>query len=169
MERPEELYGKYNTARPSMATGVTALIPLDGATPTSLSLPASLSYEEWAATLHAVARMGKAVQFWLGDALLYGENQYGELMAQAASETGYSSESLRGFLWVASRVPPSVRRLTLSWTHHQVAAGQDDPAQWLADAEYNQWTVKEMREAVKPSKPKAICGYELCPMRTEVE
>jgi hypothetical protein len=25
MERPEELYGKYNTARPSMATGVTAL------------------------------------------------------------------------------------------------------------------------------------------------
>jgi hypothetical protein len=144
---------------------MTALIPLDGASPTSLTLPASLSYEEWAATLHAVARMGKAVQFWLGDALLYGENQYGELMAQAASETKYSEESLRGFLWVASRIPPSVRRSTLSWSHHQVAAGSEDPKTWLDTAEANGWTVKDLRHAIRPPTPKAVCGMTDCPMR----
>jgi hypothetical protein len=146
---------------------MTHLVPLEGTTATSLSLPADLQYEEWRSTLLAVSRIGKAVQFWLGDALLYGENRFGELMAQAASETGYSEESLRGFLWVASRIPPSVRRLTLSWSHHQVAAGSEDPETWLDTAEASGWTVKELRHAIKPPVPKAVCGMEDCPMRKD--
>jgi hypothetical protein len=146
---------------------MTHLVPLEGTTATSLSLPADLQYEEWRSTLLAVSRIGKAVQFWLGDALLYGENRFGELMAQAASETGYSEESLRGFLWVASRIPPSVRRLTLSWSHHQVAAGSEDPKTWLDTAEAGGWTVKELRHAIKPPVPKAVCGMEDCPMRKD--
>ena len=148
---------------------MTALIPLEGATATSLTLPEQLGYEEWRSTLLAVARIGKASQFWLGDALLHGELHFGEQMAQAASETGYSSESLRSFLWVSSRIPPAVRRLTLSWSHHQVAAGSDDPRTVLDTAEANQWSVRELREAVKgPPKPRTICGYEHCPMRKEI-
>ena len=113
------------------------------------------------------AKLGKASQFWIGDALQYGENRFGELYAQAASETGYSSESLRGMQWVASRIPASVRRLTLSWSHHQVAAGSEDPGSWLAIAERQEWTVKDLRHAIKPPAPKAVCGMEGCPMRKE--
>jgi hypothetical protein len=148
---------------------VTHLVPLDGTTPVSLTLPDGMAYGEWSSTLLAVARVGKAVQFWLGDALLYGENRFGEQFAQAASETGYSEESLRGFLWVASRVPPSVRRLTLSWSHHQVAAGHDNPGKMLDIAEKHCLTVKELRHAIKPPVPKAVCGMPLCPMRPEAQ
>jgi hypothetical protein len=144
---------------------VTHLVPLDGTTPVSLALPVGLTYSEWRDTILAYARLGKAVQFWIGDALCYGEDHFGELYAQAASETGYSSESLRGFQWVSSRIPPGVRRLTLSWSHHQVAAGSEDPKTWLDTAEANQWSVKDLRHAIRPPAPKAVCGMPNCPMR----
>ncbi len=145
---------------------MTALIPLEGATATALTLPTTLPYDEWARTGLALARMGKAVQWWIGDWLLFGENRFGEQFAQAASETGYSEESLRGFLWVASRIPPSVRRPTLSWSHHQVVAGTEKPAEWLDAVEECKWSVRELREAISgPPKPKAVCGMTDCPMR----
>jgi hypothetical protein len=149
---------------------MTHLVPLEGTTATSLTLPADLQYEEWRSTLLAVSRIGKAVQFWLGDALKFGEDHYGELMAQAASETGYSEESLRGFLWVASRVPPDVRRPTLSWSAHQVVAAltPQEQSAFLATAEREGWSVKQLRETVRgPAKPKAVCGAVDCPMREE--
>jgi hypothetical protein len=150
---------------------VTALIPLEGATTTALTLPVEMGYEEWRSTLLAVARIGKASQWWIGDALLHGENRFGEQFAQAASETGYSEESLRGFLWVASRIPPSVRRPTLSWSHHQVVAGCGDTEEakdWLEIAERSTMSVRELREAIRgPAKPKAVCGMAGCPMREE--
>jgi hypothetical protein len=148
---------------------VTHLVPLEGTTSLSLQLPEGLPYDQWRDTLLMYAKVGKAMQFWLGDALLYGENRFGEQFAQAASETGYSEESLRGFLWVASRVPPSIRRLTLSWSHHQVAAGSEDPKTWLDTAEANSWTVKDLRHAIKPPVPKAVCGMVDCPMRPEAQ
>jgi hypothetical protein len=146
---------------------VTHLVPLEGTTATSLTLPADLQYEQWRDAGLMYARLGKAVQWWLGDWLCYGENRFGELYAQAASETGYSEESLRGFQWVSSRVPASVRRLTLSWSHHQVAAGSEDPKTWLDTAEAGGWTVKELRHAIKPPVPKAVCGMPDCPMKKE--
>ena len=75
---------------------MTHLVPLEGTTPVSLQLPDGLPYEQWRDALHMYAKLGKASQFWIGDALQYGENRFGELYDQAASETGYSSESLRG-------------------------------------------------------------------------
>jgi hypothetical protein len=146
---------------------VTHLVPLDGTTATSLTLPADLPYEQWRDAGLMYARLGKAVQWWLGDWLCYGENRFGELYAQAASETGYSEESLRGFQWVSSRVPPSVRRLTLSWSHHQVAAGHDNPGKMLDIAEKHCLTVKELRHAIRPPVPKAVCGEPNCPMRKD--
>jgi hypothetical protein len=147
---------------------MTHLVPLDGTTPVSLSLPEGMEYGQWRDVGMMYARLGKAVQFWLGDWMLYGENKYGEEFAQACSETGYSEESLRGFLWVASRIPPNVRRSTLSWSHHQVVAGSEYPASFLDSAEQLKWSVRELREAVKgPPKPKAVCSYPECPMREE--
>ena len=146
---------------------MTHLVPLEGTTPTSLSLPADLQYEEWRDAGLMYARLGKAVQWWLGDWLCYGEARFGELYAQAASETNYSEESLRGFQWVSSRVPPSVRRLTLPWSAHQAVAGTDNPGEWLDKAETNGWTVKELKHAIRPPEPKAVCGMTDCPMRKE--
>jgi hypothetical protein len=142
---------------------------LDGTTPVSLQLPQGLSYDQWRDTGLAYARLGKAVQWWLGDWLVYGDQAFGELYAQAASETGYSEESLRGFQWVSGMIEPRHRNKNLSWSHHQVAAGQDEPEKWLNLAETAGWSVRELREAIKPPKKKAICGYEACPMRKDDE
>jgi hypothetical protein len=149
---------------------MTHLVPLDGTTPVSLTLPEGLAYDAWRDTLHAYARLGKASQWWIGDALKYGEDHFGEEFAQAVSDLGYSEESLRGMLWVASRVAPNVRRPTLSWSAHQVVAAlpPDQQTAFLATAEREGWTVKQLRETVKgPPKPKAVCGYPECPMREE--
>jgi hypothetical protein len=147
---------------------VTHLVSLDGTTPVSLALPQGLTYDQWRDTLLAYAKVGKAMQWWIGDALQYGEDRYGEEYAQAASETGYSEESLRGFQWVSSRIPPAVRRSTLSWSHHQVVAGlrDEDIPTWLIHAEKHNWSVKDLRTATRPPpKEKAVCGMPDCPMR----
>lgn len=156
--------GRQTSHRPP----VTALIPLDGATPTALSLPPNLTYEEWRDTGLAYTRLGAAVKFWIGDWLLYGEQHYGELMPQAAAETGYEPETLRVMLWVATKIPPEMRRASLPWSHHQVVAAQPNVAELLDQAEAQKLTVSALKALVRgPAKPKAVCGMADCPMRKE--
>ncbi len=96
---------------------------LPGATETGLVIPLGLPYEDWARMGHALARMEKAVQWWVGDWLLYGEHTFGEKFAQAASETGLSEESLKQCQWVASRFTRvNSRRPELTFSHHRAVA-----------------------------------------------
>jgi hypothetical protein len=147
---------------------MTHLVPLEGTTATSLTLPADLPYDQWRDALAMYAKLGKASQWWIGDALKYGEDHFGEEFAQAVSDLGYSEESLRGMLWVASRVAPNVRRPTLPWSAHQVVAAlsPEEQSAFLVTAEREGWTVRQLREMVKgPPREKPVCGMEGCPMR----
>src|SRR6266568_4414813 len=66
----------------------------------------------------------KAVQFWIGEWLLYGENHYGKVRyEQAIEETGLDIQTLYNYKWVASKVPISLRRNNLSFHHHKEVAG----------------------------------------------
>jgi hypothetical protein len=124
-------------------TDVTLLPP--GATATELVLPDGLPYEDWARLGHALGRMDRAVQFWLGDWLMYGEHTYGEKFAQAASETGLSEEKLKQCQWVASRFTRvHSRRAALSFTHHRAVAGLEPE---MADAMLLQAEVEGLSSA----------------------
>jgi len=45
-----------------------------------------------------------------------------------------------------SRVPE------LTFSHHEIAAGMDNPAAWLEKAVQEQWSVRQMKEAIKQEK-----------------
>jgi hypothetical protein len=79
---------------------------------------------EWAHCLDHLMHGEENVHFWIGDLLLYGESQWGEMDVQQMVEaSGYDYKTLGKFKWVASRIEASRRRLHLSFTHHQGAAG----------------------------------------------
>lgn len=127
---------------------------LPGATETALIIPAGLPYDEWARLGHVLARMEKAVQWWVGDWLIYGEHAYGEKFAQAASETGLAPSTLKSYQWVAERTEKFRRRNSLSFGHHDaVAALPPATADEMLDAaEAEELSVHDLRERVRRAK-----------------
>lgn len=86
-------------------------------------------YEVWGAVLKRLKSAEKAIQWWLGDALRFGERKYGEMYSQALEEIDYSYGTLRDVAWVAGRFELSRRRDNLSWSHHREVAALDPQEQ----------------------------------------
>jgi hypothetical protein len=125
----------------------TAVI-LPGMTTTGFALPADLAYEEWCATGHALARVGRAIQWAIGDWLNFGEAAYGERYAQAISELGLDYQTVSNYAWVARTFPASSREEKLTFRHHLDAAGVANPAQraeLLLRAVTEGWSTRQVR------------------------
>ncbi|MBV9688974.1 MAG: hypothetical protein JO202_04600 [Ktedonobacteraceae bacterium] len=69
------------------------------------------------------------MQFWIGDWLNYGERAWGKKYEEALQQTGLDYQTLRDYKWVASHVPLSVRKDTLSFHHHKQVASLDTQQQ----------------------------------------
>lgn len=110
-----------------------------------------MSFEQWQAAGAQLQQMGRAVNFWLGDWITYGESRYGEKYAQAVEVTGLEHQTLMNMVSVAKRVDPERRRDTLSWSHHAEVASLP-PAQqeeWLDRAEQEGMTVARLRSRLQ--------------------
>ncbi len=93
----------------------------------SLTFREDTPYEVWEAVIARLKSAQKSVQWWLGDALRFGERKYGEMYSQALEETDYTYGALRDAVYVASQIELSRRRDNLSFTHHrEVAALEPD-------------------------------------------
>lgn len=127
---------------------------LPGATATALNIPPSMAYDDWARLGHVLGRMEKAVHWWIGDWLIYGEHAYGEKFAQAVAGTGLKEQYLLNLQWVARSLHTSRRREVLSWGHHEaVAALPSSRADALLDAaETERLSVHDLRERVRLTK-----------------
>jgi hypothetical protein len=90
--------------------------------------------------------------WWLGDWLRYGEAEHGEKYSQALDATDYAYQTLNSARLVAERVEAKRRRKGLTWGHHREVAALEAKEQdkWLAKAEKEGWTVKELRNAAHP-------------------
>ena len=77
------------------------------------------SREEWLGCLDYLMHLERHVHFWIGDLLVYGEQQWGTTYAELGQRTGYDSGTLRNLKWVASRVAVEQRRPGLAFAHHQ--------------------------------------------------
>lgn len=136
---------------------------LSGATATSLSLPANMTYDEWASVGETLRQIERAAMWWIGDWWAFGDHKYGERAAQMTDGEAY--ETWRGAGWVSSKFSQTVRRRTvLSWSHHkEVAALTEAQADRLLDkAEAEGWSRNKLRDAVQAlrqqrpiEKPKA--------------
>lgn len=115
-----------------------------------------LSYEEWNEIGQGLARVGAAVNWWIGDWINYGEPKYGKKYTQALEifAEQYEYNMLARMASVSKRVDFSIRILKLSWNHHFEIAKLDEEAQveLLDLAVRNHLSVRELREEVRKHK-----------------
>jgi hypothetical protein len=115
-----------------------------------LVLPVDLSFEDWAELGVSLNRIGQGVMWWLGDWYRHGERAYGEAAAQAAP-TGFAVKTLQNAAWCAERIPPSRRRVDVTFGHHSTVAALP-PAEadaLLEEAATEQLSVTTLRERAR--------------------
>jgi site-specific DNA-methyltransferase (adenine-specific) len=149
----EERQAWERNGHDSTALGLGDTLP-GSLTETAYLLPEGLTFDGWQAAGRYLQRAHRAVQWWVGDWLLYGERRYGEMYAQAIEETTYAYKSLRNAVFVAGRFEVSRRRDNLPFTHHAEVAGLGvEEADALLDAsEAKRWSSRDLRAAVKAFK-----------------
>jgi len=140
--------------RPDMEVEVVAVPPLlPGLTATGLDLPRGLAFDQWERVGAALGAVVRATPWAIGDWLNYGETHYGETYAQGMEVTGLDYATLATSKWVASRIEPSRRRESLSWSAHREVAGlePEERDRWLDQAERGDgpdapWTRARLRQ-----------------------
>ena len=120
-------------------------------TQVSMDFPANIEHGDWTVCGLRLQQIHDASNWWIGDWLNAGEQRYGEMYAQAASETNIPEDRLMILKHVALRVDPITRRKELSWSHHREVAKleKDEQAYWLNEAIKNGWSVRELKEALR--------------------
>jgi hypothetical protein len=102
--------------------------------------------------------------FMLGDALIYGEADYGEEYAQAIDMTRkvmqLSEKSIKNAAWICASIPPALRRETLTFAHHEAVAALDEEEQreFLNQAESENLTVSGLKKVIKARHPTTSRG-----------
>ena len=117
---------------------------------THIVLRPDLSFAEWEDALRWLGTVARGVQFWVGDALNYGEHAFGEKYAQAIDVTGLSVQTLMNWAWVAANVAPVRRSAELSWSHHLAVAALEPGSQseLLGNARAGGWSSRELKAQV---------------------
>jgi hypothetical protein len=131
-----------------------------------LFLPADLEWEKYEALGAMLGSLHHFNSFLIGDWLLYGEHTYGEKYAQAATRVGLSEQTLANYQSIANRVPPSRRRLTVSFSIHAEVASlsPNEQRHWLKVAEEEGLTKMELRERIRPQGELPPAGRSMtCP------
>jgi len=116
--------------------------------------PAKMKFRRWEQLIATLNAMEDAVPWWIGDALNFGEQSFGEKYAQAVEITGYRKTYLQNICWLSSRIPMQRRRAALGISMHQEVASLEPEFQdqWLKSAEENQLTRRELRHSIKQGK-----------------
>jgi hypothetical protein len=129
----------------------------------SWSAPSDLPLSGWVDQGHRIGLMGRSAGWWVGDWLRFGNARYGEKYARAIRITGYDAQTLMNMVWVASRFEISRRREKLSWSHHVELAAFDEVTQerWLARAEADRLSIRDMRELIRVERRSACSGDQV--------
>lgn len=126
-----------------------------------LEIESGLAKEDWIKGVltplkRLINTMEESALWWWGDALAYGEKNYGSTYTQALEQSGYTYGTLRNAKMVSERVPFVMRHDNLTWSHHaEVAMAVDDEQQrsiWLSSAAAKKMSKSELRKAIRMSK-----------------
>jgi N6-adenosine-specific RNA methylase IME4 len=122
-------------------------------TRTGLVVEGEPTEEEWDQAGDKLCQAHGALQWWIGDWLLYGEGkpEWGEKYAKARKRFGKEEQALKDYKTVAKSVKLSYRNDNLSWTHHRAVAPLPPAEQknWLKKAEKQGWSVTELRKEIR--------------------
>lgn len=123
-------------------------------TPTSLTLPPDISYENYELVGAFIGRIHDASNWWLGCWLNQGEMLFGDKIYQAAEATHRSPQTLRNVASVVNRVPDTRRHKELSFSAHAEVAALEPPDQerWLQTCESERLTTMELRARIRAER-----------------
>jgi hypothetical protein len=98
--------------------------------------------------------MDRAVQWWVGDWLLYGAHRFGGKFVEAARGVGLEEQTLKNCQWVARSIPQSRRRDSLRWSHHAEVASlpPEEADRWLDLADRDRLSVRALRAQVQEAR-----------------
>ena len=124
----------------------------------------NLTYSQYEAVGMLLGRMHQSLRFAIGDWLLLGEAQFPQKCSQAAEVLGISEEGMREYLRVSEKVPRSIRREALSWSHHRAVAPLQPPEQkqWLKRAETERMSHHQLRDELRLEEPLAPGTCRCC-------
>lgn len=110
-----------------------------------------LDLQTWADQGRRLGSVSRAVGWWIGDWLRYGNLQFGEKYARASRITGYDVQTLMNMVYVASAYEVSERREELSWSHHaELASMEPEMRNELLDrAVHSRMSVRCLREEAR--------------------
>jgi hypothetical protein len=122
-------------------------------TGTGLRIPKELGFDEWERAGRQLAGIVDSSSWWLGDWLVYGKKHYADRYRIAIRSAGLRYQTLRNYAWVARRFDLSRRRAALTFQHHAEVASRPphEQDQLLDQAEQENWTTKQLREAARGS------------------
>lgn len=131
-------------------------------TPVGLRLTQEMSYERYEALLFLLGTYHTAYQWAVGDALVYGEQVFGEESFQASEALRMSPDTRNRYRRVAERIPRDRRRAELSWSHHFVVSHLQpgDQIDWLDRAVRNNYSKNDLEELIKMPKEIVISKGE---------
>lgn len=120
-----------------------------------LQMPATMAYDEWERAGRQLADVLDSSSWWLGDWLVYGKDHYTDRYQRGIRAAGLSYQTLRNYAWVSRRFDVTRRRSALSFQHHAELASMTAPDQdvWLDRAEQERWTTKQLRRAIRSTRP----------------
>lgn len=119
-----------------------------------LRLPATIGQEQFEALLVLLGQVHEALQFAIGDAILFGEAVWGEECYQLVEALGISEASRGQYVRVAERIPISRRVPGLTWTHHRIVCHKepDDQDYWLGQALQYGWSANELLDQLRAGR-----------------
>lgn len=123
-----------------------------------LGIDDSVSQEEWTELGQVLRRLDVALQWLIGDWMVYGERVWGYTYEKVALSFGYEVSTLYNYTSVARKVSFSRRRENLSFGHHQAVASRapEEQAHWLALAEDEGWSVARLRASLSEAPSTSI-------------
>jgi len=126
----------------------------------------AMEFDTWTTILHNIGEFAESSRFWLGDALAFGADLFGEDHAQAVEGTpqelydvahritGLKVATLENYASLCRSVPLDVRRVELGFTIHEAvrALDREEQVYWLNEAVVNGWDRETLRAEIKKAK-----------------
>ncbi|GIF09347.1 LmbU family transcriptional regulator [Actinoplanes siamensis] len=123
-------------------------------TRTTLALPNDLPIESWSSIGDHLLSVSDSSSWWIGDWLVFGQEQYKDRYRRAIKGTALNYQTLRNYAWIARRFEPARRRARLTFQHHVEVAALPPHIQdhWFGLAEKFGWSKNELRKQIRDSE-----------------
>jgi site-specific DNA-methyltransferase (adenine-specific) len=120
----------------------------------ALRFRADTPFAAWEHETRALLDVARGIQWLVGDALAFGEDQWGEQAAQIFDFEEYSFDAVEKMIRTAKAIPPERRRATVGYSVHAEVASLPPPQQeaLLEHAQATQATVAEVRQLARATR-----------------